>query len=92
MTFLSMHFPFRKVQFHQSTLMYAAIANMQLFGLFLKTRICNVFQVFPPEINYLWDNLLCIGHSNTLKSLINAYVRTVTMETFQKIIFPKYGH
>ena len=44
MTFLSMHFPFRKVQFHQSALMYVALATMELFGLFLKTRISNVFK------------------------------------------------
>ena len=90
--FLSMHFPFRKVQLHQSALMYVAMATMQLFGLFLKTRISIVFQVFPPERNFLWDNLLCFGHHNTLRSLIISNIRTVTMEIFQKIILPKYGH
>ena len=89
-TFLSMYFPFRKVQLHQSALMYVAMATMQLFGLFLKTRISNVFEVFPPERNFLWDNLLCFGQPNTLKSLIKANISTVTMETFQKIILPKY--
>ena len=29
-TFLSMHFPFRKAQFHQSVLTYVAMATMQL--------------------------------------------------------------
>ena len=77
-----MSFPIRKVQFHPSALIYLAMATMQLFGLFLKTRISNVFQVFPPERNFLWDSLLCFGHSNTLRSLIIANVRTVTMENF----------
>ena len=90
-TFLFMHFPFRKVQFHQSAVMYLAMATMQLFGLFLKTQISNVFQIFPPERNFVLDNLLCFGHPNTLKRLMKANIRTVTMETFQKIILPKYG-
>ena len=91
-TFLYMYNPFRKVQFHQSALMYVAMATTQLFGLFLKTQIAIVFQVFPPERNFLWDNLLCFRHHNTLRSLIIAIVRTVTMETFQKNSLPKYGH
>ena len=112
-TFLSMYFPSRKVQCHQSALMYVAtasisprlfgqctlnkslqftMATMQLFGLFWKTRIAIVLQVFPPGKNFLWDNLLCFGHHNSLRSLIIANIRTVTMETFQKIILPKYGH
>ena len=90
-TFLSMSFSFRKVQFHQSALMYVAMATMQLFGLFLKTRIAIVFLVIPPERNFLWDNLLCFGHHNTLRSLFIANIRTVTLKTFQKIILPKYG-
>ena len=72
--------------------MYVAMATMQLFGLFLKTQIAIVFQVFPPERNFLWDKFLCFGHPNTLRSLIIANIRTVTMETFQKIILPKYGY
>ena len=92
MTFLSMYFPLRKVQFHQSALMHVAMATMQLYGLFLKTRVTIVFQVFPPERIFLWDKLLCFGRHNTLRSLIIANIRTVTMETFQKIILPKYGH
>ena len=91
-TFLSVYFPLRKVRFHQSALMYVAMANMQLFGLFLKTRIVIVFQVFPHERNFLWDNLLCFGHRNTLRSLIVANIRTVTKEAFQKIVLPKHGH
>ena len=91
-TFLPMYFPLGKVQFHQSALMYVAMATMQLFGLFLKTRIAIVFQVFQPERNLLWDNLLCFGHHTTLRSLIRANIRTVTTETFQKMILPKYGH
>ena len=82
--FLSMYIPFRKVQFHQSALMYVAMATMQLFDLFLKTQISIVFQVFPPERNFLWDNFLCFGHHNVLRSSIKANIRTVTMETFQK--------
>ena len=89
--FLSIYFPFRKVRFHQSALMYVATATIQLFGLFLKTRFAIVFQVFPPDRKFLWDSLICFGHPN-LKSLIKTTIRTVTMETFQKIIFPKYGH
>ena len=42
-TFLSMYFPFRKVQLHQSALMYVATATMQLFAFILKTRIAIVF-------------------------------------------------
>ena len=72
--------------------MYVAMATMELFGLFLKIHIAIVFQVFPPERNFLWDNLLCFGHHNTLRSLIISNIRTVTMETFQKIILPKHGH
>ena len=89
---LYIYFPLRKVQFHPSALMYVAMATMQLFGLFLKTQIAIVFQVFPPERKFLWDNFLCCGHHNTLKSLIIANIRTVTMETFQKNSLPKYGH
>ena len=72
--------------------MYVAMATMKLFGLFLKTRISNVFQVFQRERNFLWDNSLCLGYHNTLRSLIKANIRTVTMETFQKIIMPNYGN
>ena len=90
--FSSMYFPLRKVQFYQSALMHVAMATMQLFGLFFKTEIAIVFQVIPPEKNFLWNNLLCFWHHNTLRSLIIANIRTVTMETFQKIILPKYGH
>ena len=72
--------------------MYVAMATMQLLGLFLKTRIAIVFQVFTPERNFLWDSLLCFGHPYTLRSLIIALIWAVTMETFQEIIFPKYGH
>ena len=71
--------------------MYVAMAAMQLFGLFLKTQIFIVFQVFLPESNFPWENLLRFRHHNTLRSLIKANIRTVTMETFQKIILPKYG-
>ena len=92
MTFLAMYSPLRKVQLHQSALMYVAMATMQLLGLILKTQISIVFQVLTPERNLMWDNLLCFGHHNTLRSLIKANIRTVTVETFQKIILPKYGH
>ena len=85
-------FPFWKVQFNQSALMYVAMATIQLFGLILKTWISIVFQVFPPERNVLWDNFLCFGHHYTLIIAIKANIRTVTMETLQKIILPKCGH
>ena len=88
----SMYFPFRKVQFQQSALMYVAMATMHLFGLFLKTRIATVFQVIPHERNFMLDSLLCFGLPNTLRSLLTANIRTVTMEKFQKIVLPKYGH
>ena len=65
--------------------------NHETFRLILKTRISVVFQVFPPERNFLWENL-CFGHHNTLRSLIIANIRTVTLEAFHKIILPKYGH
>ena len=87
-----MYIPLKKVQLHQSALMCVAMATMQLFGLFLKTQITIVFQVLPPERNFLWDNSLCLGYHNTLRSLIKANIRTVTMETFQKIIMPNYGN
>ena len=90
--FLSMYIPFRKVQFHQSALMYVAMATMQLFCLFLNTRISIVFQVCRPERNFQWDNFLCLGHQNSLINSIKANIGSVTMETFQKIILPKYGH
>ena len=91
-TLLSMYIPFRKVQFHQSAAMYVAMVTMQLLGLFLKTRIAIVFQVFPPERNFLLDELLCFGHHNTLRSLIKANITTVAMERVQKFILPKYCH
>ena len=68
-TFLSMNFPFRKVYFHHSALMYIAMATTQLFGLILKTRISIVFKYFHLRETLLWDSL-CIGHHNTLGSLI----------------------
>ena len=71
--------------------MYVAMAIVQLFGLILKTRMAGVFQVFSPERNFLFDNLLYFEHYNTQKSLIKANIKTVTMETFQKISLPKYG-
>ena len=91
-TFLSMHFPFRKVQFHQSAVIYVAMATMQLFGLFWKIQITIVFQVFPAERNFLWDTLLCFWHHNTVRSSIKVNIRSVTVERFQKIVLPKYGH
>ena len=90
--FRFIYFPFRKVQFHQSARMQVALATMQLIGLFLKTQITFVFQVFPPERNFLLDNLLCFRHHDTLRSLITANIRTVTMETLQKTLLPKYCH
>ena len=88
MTFLSGNFSRKKLQFHLSALMYVAMATMQLFGLFLKTRITIVFQVFQPERNFLWDNFLCFGHHNTLRSLIEAHIRSVTADILQKFICP----
>ena len=45
-TFLSMYFPLRKVQFYQSALMYVAMATMQIFSNILKTQISIVFRYF----------------------------------------------
>ena len=42
--FRFMYFPFRKVQFHQSALMYVAMATMQFFGLFLKVESLLFFK------------------------------------------------
>ena len=92
MTFLSGNFPFRKFQFNQSAVVYVTMATMQLYSIILKTRISIVFQVFPPERNFPWDNLLCFGHHNTLRSLIEAHIRSVTVERLQKFILLKYGH
>ena len=82
MSFLSRNFPFRKVQLHQSALVYVAMVMMQLFGLISKTRVSFVFDVFPAERNFLLDYLLCFGHHNTLRSLIKANIRSVTVERF----------
>ena len=87
-----MYFPLRKVQFHRSALMYVAMATMQLFGLFLKSQIDIVLQVFPPERNFLWDNILSFGHHNALRISIKTNLRSVPMDTFQGIVLPKYGH
>ena len=54
-------------------------------GLIMKTRISIVFRVFPPERNFRWDNHLCFGYHNTLRSLIKAHIKTVAMEKFQKV-------
>ena len=74
--------------------MYVAMATMQLFGLILKTQISHVFQVFPAEKNFLSLQVSLLGfrHHNTLRSVIEANIRSVTVERFQKIILPKYGH
>ena len=92
MTFLSGNFPFRKFQFYQSDLMYVPMATIQLFGIILKTQISIDFQVSPPEKNFLWDNRLSLGQHITLRSLIEANIKSVTVEKFQKIILPKYGY
>ena len=89
-TFISMYFPFRKVQFHQTASCMLPWQPFNFFGIILKTLISIIFQVFPLERNFLWDNL-CFGHHNTLRSLIEANIRSVTVERFQKIILPKYG-
>ena len=64
-------------------------ADPATFWLTFETQIANVYQVFPPERNFQWENLLCFRHHNALRSLIIANIRTVTMETFQQIILPK---
>ena len=71
--------------------MYVAMATIQLFGLILKTQISSVFQVFPAERNFLWDNRLCFGHHTCNISLFEANIRSVTVERIQEIILPKYG-
>ena len=83
-----MYFPFRKVQFHQSALMYVAMATMQLFWLYFEKSNPHCFSSIStwPGRNFLWDNLLCFGHHYTLRSLIEANIRIVTVNRFQKII------
>ena len=90
--FFSRNSPFRKVEFLQLALMFVAMAAIQLFGLIVKTRILIIFQVSSAERNVLWDNMLCFLHHITLKSLIKANILSVTVERFQKIALPKYGH
>ena len=68
MNFLSSIFPYRKFQLHQSAFKYVAMAAIQLFNIILKTWISIVFQKFPHERNFLWDNLLYFGHFYTLRS------------------------
>ena len=79
----------KKVQFQHSALIYVAMTIIQLFDLVLKTQISIVFQVFPNERNFLWDNLLYFRHHNTLRSSIKANIRTVTMENSRKSFCPK---
>ena len=45
-TFLSWNFPFRKVQFHQSAIMYVFMATIQLYGLTLKLGSPLFFKYF----------------------------------------------
>ena len=66
--------------------------NHTTFSIILKTRISVVFRVFAPERNFLWVDFPYFGHHNALGSVIEAHVRCVTVERFQKIILPKYGH
>ena len=44
--------------------------------------------MFSPEENFLWDNLLCFGQHNALRSSIKAHIRSVTVEILQKFICP----
>ena len=93
MTFLSGDFLHRKFQFHQSALIYVAISTIKVFSIILKTQTSIVFQESPLEKeNFLWENLLCFGHHYTLGSLIEAHIRSVTMEILQKFNLPKYVH
>ena len=92
MNFLCGKFPFRKFQFHQSAHIYVVMAAVHLFSIILKFQLSIVFQVFPHEKNLLWDNPLCFGHHNTLRSLIEAPIRCVTVERPQKFILHKNGH
>ena len=67
--------------------MFVSMATIQLFSIILKTRISIVFQVFPTERGFPWDNL-CFGHHNTLRSLIEAHIRTVTVEDSGNLVCP----
>ena len=62
--------------------------NHATFRLIFESQNSIVFQVFPPERNFPWDNFLCIGHQNSLISSIKANIRSVTVETFQKSFCP----
>ena len=46
-------FLFMEFQFHQSAIMYLAMGAIQLFSIILKTQTSIVFQVFPPDRNFL---------------------------------------
>ena len=62
------------------------------FSAYFKNSNLRCFQVFPPERNFLWDNLLCFRHHNTLRSVIEAIIRGVIVERLHKIVLPKYDH
>ena len=35
----------------------------------METKVCNVIKFFTSfQRNFLWDNLLCFGHHNALRS------------------------
>ena len=68
--------------------MYVAMATIQLFGLFLNTRIFMFFKCF-----HLGETFCGITfYALEIISLIKANIGTVIMERVQKIILPKYGH
>ena len=93
MTFLSVKFPFKKFQFHQSAVRYIARAAVKLLASFGKRESPLFFQHFHlRETFYEILKLLCFGHHNTFRSLIEAPIRSVNVEKLQKFILPKYGH
>ena len=95
--FLLCDFSFWKFSIQESLVLQTSShvcchGNHTDFGIILKTHISVIFQVFPPERNFLWDNLLCFENNNTLRSLNEANIRSVTVEKIQEIILPKYDH
>ena len=62
--------------------------NHATFRLIFENSNLQFFQVFPPERNFLWANLLCFGHHNPLRILIEANIRSVTVERSKNTFCP----
>ena len=78
-----MYFPFTKVQLHQSSLMYVAMATIQLLDLKLKLESPLSFKYFHLRETFCGITFYALDII-ILRSLIKANIRTVTMETSEK--------